>query len=139
MAFINKADVSRYLDVSTIDQLTDGNDTLVDEAILDAQDRVEEIIQARYDMNAEFAKTGTARHRSLLKHTINITIYFLFQRLYTNVIPEGRIEAWEQAEIWLRDVFAGRVMVDMDKLDETNEQGWPLRWGSNTKKGSQDW
>lgn len=139
MAFIDKTDLTRYVDSSTIDQLTDNDDTLVDEAILDAQDRVKEIIQARYDIDAEFAKLTTARNRSLLKHTINIAIYFLFQRLYTNVLPEGRIEAFEQAETWLKDVYAGRVMVDMTKNDETNEEGWPLRWGSNTKKGSQDW
>ena len=139
MAFIDKTDLTRYVDSSTIDQLTDNDDTLVDEAILDAQDRVKEIIQSRYDIDAEFAKLTTARHRSLLKHTINIAIYFLFQRLYTNVLPEGRIEAFEQAETWLKDVYAGRVMVDMTKNDETNEEGWPLRWGSNTKKGSQDW
>lgn len=139
MAFIDKTDLTRYVDSSTIDQLTDNDDALVDEAILDAQDRVKEIIQARYDIDAEFAKLTTARNRSLLKHTINIAIYFLFQRLYTNVLPEGRIEAFEQAETWLKDVYSGRVMVDMAKNDEINEEGWPLRWGSNTKKGSQDW
>ena len=139
MAFIDKTDITRYLDESTLDQLTDNTDSLVDEAILDAEDRVREIIQARYDIDAEFAKTTTNRNRSLLKHTINIAIYYLFQRLYTNVLPEGRIEAFEEAETWCKDVYSGKLMVNLDKNDEPNEQGWPLRWGSNTKKGSQDW
>lgn len=139
MAFIDKTDINRYLEDETTDQITDGNDTIVDEAILDAEDRVREKISPRYDMAVEFAKTGTDRNRSLMKHTINLAIYFLFQRLYTNVIPEGRGIAMEEAEQWLDDVYNGRLNVDLATVDEANEKGWPLRWGSATKKGNQSY
>ena len=139
MAFIVKADLLRYIDESTIDQLTDGLDTYVDEAIKDAEGRIREKISPRYNMDTELVKVDPDRNRSLLKHCINLSIFYLFQRLYTDILPEGRVEGKDEAEQWLDDVFKGDLNVDLDTKDEANEQGWPLRWGSNTKKGSQNW
>ena len=34
----------------------------------------------RFDMDVEFAKTGSARNRSLLKQAISLSIYYLFQK-----------------------------------------------------------
>jgi len=139
MAFLVKSDLLRYIDESTIDQITDNTDTYVDEAIKDAEERITERIGQRVDTAAEFAKTGTDRHRSLLKHCINLSIYYLFERLYTDVLPEGRVQGMEMAETWLGDIAAGNILVNLDKIDEANEAGWPIRWGSDTKKGSQNY
>jgi phage gp36-like protein len=139
MPFIVKSDLLTYIDESTIDQLTDGTDAHVDEAIKDAEERIREKISPRFDMDTELVKTGTNRQRSLLKHCINLTIFYLFQRLYTDVLPEGRVEGRDEAEQWLSDVYNGNLNVSLDKIDEANEQGWPLRWGSDTKKGDQTW
>ena len=139
MAFIVKADLLRYIDESTVDQLTDNNDTLVDEAIKDAEERITEKISPRVDTAAEFAKVDPDRNRSLLKHCINLSIYYLFERLYTDVLPEGRTQGMETSEQWLNDVYEGKINVSLDKKDEANQEGWPLRWGSSTKKGSQNY
>ena len=94
MAFIIKTDLYRYLEQSTIDQLTDSTDSIVTEAIADAEDRIREKISPRYNLTTE-------------------------------------------AEKWLDDVFKGRLNVTLTTNDEAKEQGWPLRWGSQTKKGNQ--
>ena len=137
MAFIVKSDLLTYIDESTIDQLTDNNNGYVNEAIADAEERIREKISPRYDMATEFAKTGANRQRSLLKHCINLSIFYLFQRLYTDVLPEGRVEAREDAEKWLDDVYNGNLSVTLATNDEPNEQGYPIRWGSEKKKGNQ--
>lgn len=139
MAFIDKTDLTRYLEVETIDQLTDGVDTIVDDAILDAEDRIREKISPRFDLDTEFALVGAARNRSLMKHAINLAIFYLFQRVHIDVLPEGREIANENAEKWLDDVYEGRLNVNMAKNDEENEEGWPLRWGSDAKKGDQSY
>ena len=137
MAFIDKTDLNRYLEDNTTDQITDSDDALVTEVISDAEDRIREKISPRYDLDTEFAKTGANRNRSLMKHCINLSIYYLFQRLYLNVIPEGRGIAYEEAEKWLDDVYMGKLNVALATNDEDAQQGWPLRWGSDTKKGNQ--
>ena len=139
MAFLLKADLLRYIDLSTLDQLTDGDDTIVDEAILDVEERIREKISQRVDTDSELTKTGTSRNRSLLAHSINLAIYYLFKRLYTDVLPEGRVQGMEDAEQWLTDIAEGNISVLMDKQDEANQQGWSIRWGSDEKKGSQNW
>tara|TARA_R110002126_G_scaffold89252_2_gene213393 strand:- start:5876 stop:6295 length:420 start_codon:yes stop_codon:yes gene_type:complete len=139
MAFLAKADLFNYVDESTIDQLTNDNDVIVTDAISDAEDRIREKISPRYDLDTEFTKVGAARNRSLLKHAVNISIYYLFQRTYTDVLPDGREMANDIAEKWLNDVFEGRINVTLATNDEDNQQGWPLRWGSDTKKGSQSY
>lgn len=137
MPFIVKSDLLTYIDESTIDQITDNTDTYVAEAIQDAEQRIREKISPRFDMDSELNKTGSNRQRSLLKHCINLSIYFLFQRLYTDVLPEGRVEGKDEAEQWLDDVYNGKLNVTLDTNDDENEKGWPLRWGSATKKGDQ--
>lgn len=139
MAFIVKTDLLAYIDLSTIDQITDGTDLYVTEAIKDAEERITEKISPRYDMDTELNRVGAARQRSLLKHCINLSIFYLFQRLYTDVLPEGRVEAKDEAEQWLDDVYNGNLNVSLATNDEPNEQGYPLRWGSDTKKGDQTW
>jgi len=137
MAFIIKTDLYRYLEQSTIDQLTDSTDSIVTEAIADAEDRIREKISPRYNLTTEYAKTGTNRHRGLMKCAINLAIFNLFQRVHIDVLPEGREFAHQEAEKWLDDVFKGRLNVTLTTNDEAKEQGWPLRWGSQTKKGNQ--
>jgi phage gp36-like protein len=139
MAFIFKTDLTRYLEADTIDQLTDSTDTIVEEAIKDAEERIKEKISPRFNMVTEFAKTGTDRHRSLMKCCINLSIFYLFQRVHIDVLPEGRENAYEEAETWLNDVYKGKLNVDLATVDETKEKGWPLRWGSQTKKGNQSY
>lgn len=137
MAFFTKTDVERALDTYVIDELTDTNNTYVTDAISDAEQRVREKIGPRYNLDVEFAKTGANRHRSLLKHAIAISIYYLYERLNTRVLPEAKVTAWENAEIWLSDVYKGRVSVDLTPNDEPNQKGWSLRWGSQPRKGNQ--
>ena len=139
MAFLVKADLFNYVDESTIDQLTDGTDLIVTDAIADAEDRIREKISPRFNLDTEFSKAGAARNRSLLKHAVNISIFYLFQRTYTDVLPEGREMANDTAEKWLNDVYEGRINVTLATNDEANQQGWPLRWNSDTKKGSQNY
>jgi len=139
MAFLVKTDLLRYIDESTVDQLTDATDSYVDEAIKDAEERITERIGQRVDTASEYAKTGTDRHRSLLKHCINLSIYYLFERLYTDILPEGRTQGMETAEAWLSDISEGNILVNLDKIDEANEAGWSIRWGSDEKKGSQNY
>lgn len=137
MPFLDKDDVKRGLDEYIIDELTDSNDAIVDEAIKDAEGRVREKISPRYDLDTEFSKTGAARNRSLLKHCIALTIYYLYERLNTRVMPEAKVTSWENAELWLNDVYKGKIKVDLATNDETNQKGWPIRWGSQPKKGNQ--
>lgn len=139
MAFLFKADLVRYIDEVQINQLTDSNDTIVSEAISDAEERINEMIGQRVDTATEFAKVGAARQRSLLKHAINLSIFYLFERLYTDVLPEGRVNGKEMAEAWLEDIAKGNILVNLTKVDETKQKGWPIRWGSQTKKGSQNY
>jgi len=139
MAFLFKADLVRYIDEVQINQLTDSNDTIVSEAIADAEERINEMIGQRVDTATEFAKVGAARQRSLLKHAINLSIFYLFERLYTDVLPEGRVNGKEMAEAWLEDIAKGNILVNLAKVDETKQKGWPIRWGSQTKKGSQNY
>mgnify|MGYP003651414783 CR=1 FL=1 len=137
MAFLDKTDVERGLDAYVIDQLTDTDDAIVTEAIQDAEQRIREKISPRFDMDVEFAKTGATRQRSLLKHAIALTIYYLYERLNTNVLPEAKVISYQMAEQWLNDVYEGRIVSGLATVDEENQTGWPLRWGSQPKKGNQ--
>lgn len=133
MAFITQTDLEVYIDQIELDQISNGNTNVIPEAIKDAEEYSAEMLRQRYDMAVEYAKTGDDRNRQLLKNTTAIAIYYINQRIPTNVQPEARAIAYEDAVNWLKEVAAGLRMVDMEQLDAENSKGYAIRWGSKTK------
>lgn len=132
MAFIEKADLEKYMTTTDLAQITGGDDTIIDTAVDDAIEHITEKLRQRYDMASEFAKTSPNRHRSLLKHTIGVVLYYLCERIAFDALPENRVVAFENANKWANDGASGKIQLSLDKIPD-KESGTPIRYGHASK------
>lgn len=133
MALLTQTDLEIYIDSRELTQITDGNASVVPEAIEDAEEFVKEFLRHRINVVNEFAKTGTNRNRSLLKHCSAVAIYFINQRIPTDVLPEARGIAYEEALEWLRDIQKGLRQTTLEEINSTEKTGYNITWGDATK------
>lgn len=131
--FLTKADLLNYMEQDEIDQITEGNDAIVDEVIKDALEYAAEKLRQRYNIENEYAKTGEDRHRQLLKQTTAISLMYLSERLPTDILPEARELAYDRAVSWLDEAGNGKRMLTLEPRNDEEQEGWALRWGVSGK------
>ena len=132
MAFIEQTDLEKYVTTEDLNQITEGDQTVIDAAVDDAIEHVSEKLRQRYDMDLEFAKVAPNRHRTLLKHTIAVTLYFLCERIAFDQLPENRVLAYKNANEWADGCAAGKIQPSLQQLAEP-ERGVSIRYGSAAK------
>lgn len=132
MALLSQTDLEIYIDPRELQQITDNNGLVVPEAIEDAEEFVKEFLRHRIDVDVEFAKTGTDRNRSLLKHVSAVAIYFINQRIPTDVVPEARGVAYEEAVDWCKDIQKGLRQTSLTEKDPENKEGYNITWGDSS-------
>jgi phage gp36-like protein len=130
-----KDDILNYIDSDDLQQITESDDSIIDVSILDAEQIGSEYLINRFDIDFEYSQTGTARNSSLLKHLTAIALFFLFERLNTNILPESRSGAYDRAIQWLKDVRDQKIQTNLkEKTAPENEKGFGIRWGSTEKQ-----
>jgi len=132
MAFIEQSDLENYVTPEDLNQITEGDQTVLDAAIDDAIEHISEKLRQRYDVAVEFAKTAPNRHRTLLKHTIAVSLYFLCERIAFDALPENRVISFKNANEWANECASGKIQPSLQQLAEP-ERGISIRYGSASK------
>lgn len=132
---VTKTDILNYIDDADLEQITGGDDSIIEFCTRQAETTAREYLQNRFDIDFEFSQTGTDRNESLLKHIIAIALFFMFERLNTNVLPEARASAYDRAVNWLKDTRDQKIQSNLKELTAPeNEKGFGIRWGSNVRQ-----
>lgn len=100
-----------------------------------AQTQMETKLRSRYDVAANFSKTGNQRHKELVMYMIDITLYHLHTSITPRNIPELREKRYKAAMEWLKMVAAGELNPDLVLLPD--QDSYNLRVGSNQKYSRQ--
>ena len=132
MAFIEQSDLERYIDDDDLEQIIDGDTTVIPGAIEDGEEFVKEQLRQRYDVDFEMAQIGEERNRQLLKQTIAVVLFYISERLPTDVMPENRGQAYERAVDWLRECGSGKRQPSLKSIDEENDAGVSIRYGNSS-------
>lgn len=118
-----------------------GQEDVVNIHINEALSYIQSKLIAKYDIVAELAKEGDARHPLLLKYAKDIAIYYLYDLPET--IPAKRVKAYMDAEKWLDDVAKGYAViagVDPAPVDpDAPQQLGSGQFGSFVKRNNNDW
>lgn len=112
-----------------------GQSTIIELHINEALAYVQSRLSVKYDMDAEFAKTGADRNNLLLKFTKDIAIYYLYDLPET--IPDKRIKAYDDAIAFFDDVVKGRaVLAGVPKavIEDDPNNGGTISYGSEQKR-----
>ena len=110
----------------------------VRQAIAEAQAEVESYLTARYDIRAEFAKTGDSRLPMVVKLVRDIALYNCFNIANPVSMPENRVTAYNNAVKVLKEVQAERASIDgLTRLTGTTGTSSYVSFGGNRKRKNQ--
>jgi phage gp36-like protein len=133
--YIEQADIEKgiYPEVLTVISRNPGNITT---AIEEAMAEVRSYLTARYDMDAEYARTGSSRHVLVVKLVRDIALYNCYNISNPVNMPESRVQKYKDCIVSLKDIQSERASIDgLTRLDGTPSTGSNyLKFGGNTKR-----
>jgi len=130
--FINKIDYSMAIRLAAVEQMTGGDDTLVDAASDAAEAEMRSILKG-FDVDVIFTATGEDRHKLLLRFCIDMAIYHLFALARPGVDATDRRARYERAVEWLIDVRDGKVASTLPSVEVPTDTGVHYTEGIKTQ------
>lgn len=134
MAFLTETDYATLIKDAALNQVTQGNQGIVDECELMAQQEMESYLNQRFDVASIFDATGDDRNRLIVMYLIDITLYHLHSRITPRNIPEIREDRYNTAIVWLSKVAKGELTPRLPRLENEDEETTVRStFNSNTK------
>jgi hypothetical protein len=143
--FLLKADLGSTMYGYQIDQITEGDDTIVDIAMAAAEEEVRSYLtgnnrkdwqdgRLQYDADAILAKTGAARNALIVKMTVVIAKWWIVDLCNADLIYEQSKERYDRAIKWLKDLATGTInLSSLPQIDNTLSTKEPFSFGSRPK------
>lgn len=133
--FLAKTDYKGWLSSTLIDQITGGDDTALENPESIAEQRIKDACGTKYDMDAEFAKTGTSRNMTLMRWMLAISCYFIYHDISDDEVPPRVIKDYDDCIMELEKIAAGKQSVAFDPLlDSEGAKVTMIQWGSDTAR-----
>ncbi|MDB0603179.1 DUF1320 family protein [Tenacibaculum maritimum] len=146
--FLTKDDLPSTLYNYQLDQITEGNDDIVDMAMAAAEEEVRSYLSGnhkkewldgrlQYDVNAILTATGNDRNALILKHAVTITKWWIVELCNADVIYEQTKERYDRAVDWLKQLASGKVnlgslpLIDPETANQSERD--PFSFGSREK------
>ena len=143
-SFIAKDDYKYQIRTYRLDQILEAADEdeelILDSAENEAVSILKDSLATRYDVNAIFAASGNDRHKTILRWAKVLVIYFIYERIPDEMVPERVVKNYNYVLERLEAIEAGNANVDGLPLQtEADENGETQtitrrRWGSMEKR-----
>jgi len=136
--FITIEDYATVCDERELAVLQNADETIRERAERSALEEVASYLRVRYDVAKAYAAQGDDRNPYLVQIVVNVSLYYLAQRLPMKMAGAKRAELYQQAVDWLKLVGAGkstpnlppRESVADDGATGTSGDGFPMIMGS---------
>ena len=137
MAFLDKTDLASAIYGYQVDQITEGNDEIVYQAIEASIQEVKSFLsETLYDTVAIFSATGTDRNALLLAHTKTIAKWYIVELCNADIIQEQAKDRYDRAISWLTKLSKGTVSLNelpTISITTTESETDTFGFGSRTK------
>lgn len=109
--FVSKEDLGSAIYGYQVEQITEGDDDLVLQAINAAIEEVGGYLAGNslYDVVAIFATEGASRNALILTHTVTIAKWYIVELCNADIIYEQAKERYDRAVSWLTKLSKGTV------------------------------
>ena len=132
--YITTEELTEGIHAESLAAITRGDTGKATQAIDDAMAMVRSYLCVRYDIEAEFAKTGAARDGMTVKLVRDIAIYYCYEASSPVNMPETREKAYDDAIAFLKSVQAEKAaMPGLDRLDGSSGSNY-VKFGGNRKR-----
>ena len=109
MVFLTKPDFDSKLSTNILEQITGGDDALLDMAEKTATGIITDLLSGMYDLTAEFAKTEGERHDNLMNWMLNLSTYLLYDRIPDDEVPERVVKDHDDTMESLHLIARGKL------------------------------
>lgn len=116
-----------------IQEITDYDDTIMQQCILAAVKRVRRLLSGRYDVDKIFSATGNERDAELLEICKNIALWFLVRRCNVDILYSRVKETYDRDMDYLKELKNGEIPSDLPPLESNGKPVGSIRSGSNPK------
>jgi phage gp36-like protein len=145
--FLEKEDLGSVIYAYQVDQITEGNDDLVLQALSAAVEEAKSYLTANvnslktfdgrivYDVDAIFTTTGLDRNSLILQHCMTLAKFHIAVLCNADFIYEQAKERYDRAIEWFSKLANGKVVLaSLPKINiEETEDRKPFSSGSRTK------
>lgn len=132
--YITAEELTDGIHAESLTAITRGDNSKATKAIDDAMAMVHSYLCVRYDIEAEYAKTGNARDEMTVKLVRDIAIYYCYESSSPVNMPETREKAYDNAIAFLKSVQAEKAaMPGLDRLDGSKGSNY-VKYGGNRKR-----
>jgi hypothetical protein len=146
--FLEKEDLGSVIYAYQIEQITEGNDDLIAQALAAAEEEAKsyltpninklETLDGRilYDTDAIFSASGLERNALILQHCLTLAKFHVATLCNADFIYEQAKERYDRAIEWFTKLSKGTVVLtSLPKivLDDSNSDRQPFSSGSRTK------
>ena len=146
--FLAKEDLGSVIYAYQIDQITEGNDDLVAQALAAAEEEAKsyltpninklESLDGRilYDTETIFTASGLDRNALILQHSLTLAKFHIATLCNADFIYEQAKERYDRAIDWFTKLARGTVVLTSlprITIDDTNSDRQPFSSGSRTK------
>jgi hypothetical protein len=142
--YISKPDYKYQIRTERLDQILEATDEdedlLLDSAEGEALAILRDHLGKRYNMDVEFSKAGDNRNKVVLRWAKVLVLYFIYERIPDEMVPERIVSNYENVLAMLVKVEDGKKdVIGLTPITETDSNGntgpaTRRRWGSIAKR-----
>ncbi len=133
--YLTKSDIEKGAYPEVVAVLS-RNDSNITQAIEEATSEVRAYLTARYDMDEEFAKTGTARNTMVVKLVRDVALWNIYSGSNPVNMSETREANYHATLKLLRDIQAEKATIDgLQRKDAATGSNY-IKFQSNPKRNN---
>lgn len=132
MHFIKLEEIKIRKFQSLLNDISENDDTILNELESFAIDEVTSYLKPRYDVEYIFSRTGSTRSPIVRRIVTDFIICYLWERTNSNEVPDSLVERCEKNTEWLKDVAKGLIAPDLPSKDPNFEDVIMFQGNSET-------
>ncbi len=114
--FIDKTDLPTVIYNYQLEEITEGDDSIITQNCAAAIEEVRSYLSNSYDCDLIFAATGIDRNPLLLEFAKNMALWYIIRLSNVDIIYNQAKERYDRAIKWLTAVNAGEVSPNLPRL-----------------------
>lgn len=134
MNFLQQSDYRTFINPELLSMLLAGDIDKLEEAEGHAYGFIMSSLAQRYNMQAEFSRTGVARNQTLVRWMLSLSVYFLHNTVADTDIPERVAKNYDDVRKEIGAVASGNMATDLLPVRNDGKIKTRFRWGSSPKR-----
>lgn len=132
MRYILLTDLLMSISENAIDKITRNNETKLEDCEEIAIGYLTEKLSSMFQIAGEFS--NSSRNATVVRWCVHLMVYFLYQAVPDNDIPERVIKNYDDVVREIERVASGRDACSLPRVTTSGEVRTRLRWSAEKKR-----